>query len=280
MNIEILWAAFLVCAIAIICWVLAVLRRKHRLIWKQFWSIRDELHSIREANIELRKEMCLSSVEKLRLPNKMPSHNGEDLLLWRFFEKRRRGFFVEIGAYDGITFSNTYFLEAVGWSGILVEPNPDKFKECVRNRPFSKSVQAAIRGPGGDDSIDLFVPEGPGGIDTLSYTFGTSDHRQRVERTAVRVRQLTVPAMTLAELLGETNEPIDVLSIDVEGAEIDVLKGIDLDKADVAVLIVEDNSLGRDHVVVEYLRERGYVERTRLEANIFFSRSDDQRSFL
>ena len=47
---------------------------------------------------------------------------GEDRILWQVFRRRPSGYFIEVGAYDGVTLSNTYFLEQMGWCGLLVEP--------------------------------------------------------------------------------------------------------------------------------------------------------------
>ena len=71
------------------------------------------------------------------------SQLGEDCLLALFFEFKSHGFFVDVGAFDGIYLSNTYFFEQLGWTGICVEASPTYFNLCVRNRPRSKCYNVA-----------------------------------------------------------------------------------------------------------------------------------------
>jgi FkbM family methyltransferase len=204
----------------------------------------------------------------------MPSQHGEDVVLWRYFQGRRNGFFIEIGAYDGVTFSNTYMLEAAGWNGILVEANPERLDECVKARPYSRCVQAAIVGERGRARIKLTVPIGEGGVDTLAFTEPSEQHRQRIARATAETHEIETPAMTLDELLDGFHGRIDLLSVDIEGAELSALQGMDLARWSPALLVIEDNTMGRDRRLSDYLAEFGYVERLRLSANVFYTRAD------
>src|SRR5436189_990207 len=76
------------------------------------------------------------------------SQTGEDALLWDLVGDRKRGFFVEAGAYDGYTFSVSYLFECTGWSGVLVEPIQERAADCERRRPGSRVVAAALSAPG------------------------------------------------------------------------------------------------------------------------------------
>jgi FkbM family methyltransferase len=259
---------------------LAVLvRRKHRLIWKEIWSIRQDVVAIEDGNIELRKKVCLASFVDLRLPPLMPSQHGEDLLLWGFFDRRRKGFYVELGAYDGVAFSNTYFLEALGWEGILIEPNPGAFESCIRNRPYSRCIHGAITCQTQGPEIMLSLVEGNGGIDTLSYTVESTRHLSRVVAARGMLRTIRVPALRLADVLKDVEHSIDLISIDVEGAELDVLQSLDFEKHGPRVFVIEDNSLGQERQVNEFLTRRGYVERLRHRANVFYTRREDATTF-
>ena len=121
-----------------------LLRYKNRLIWRKLWELDARNENLENALISVRKEQFLARIPSLRLPPRAPSQHGEELVIWEFFAGQRCGFFVEIGAYDGVTFSNTYLLEAAGWNGILVEANPRRFQECRKERPYSSCVQAAV----------------------------------------------------------------------------------------------------------------------------------------
>src|SRR5207248_10404646 len=125
--------------------------------------------SMRNEIVAARKESALATIrEEARLPLMMPSQNGEDLLLWNFFGRKKRGFYVDVGAYDGVGFSNTYFFEAIGWSGVLVEAVPDLYRAAASARPHSRVVHAAAGN--GSGSITLTVVEGERGVATLSST--------------------------------------------------------------------------------------------------------------
>jgi len=53
------------------------------------------------------------------------SQNGEDFLLWSLFKGRKSGFYIDIGAFDGIHLSNSYYFEKNGWDGVCVEAHPE-----------------------------------------------------------------------------------------------------------------------------------------------------------
>src|SRR5205085_63384 len=69
-----------------------------------------------------------------RYPIEFPSQFGEDMLLWDLFGGKTSGFFIEVGAHDGHSDAISYPFEAVGWTGLLVEPLPDRYKECAARR--------------------------------------------------------------------------------------------------------------------------------------------------
>ena len=65
---------------------------------------------------------------------KSQSQYGQEDYILELFENKKDGFFVEVGAYDGVTFSNTLLLEKLGWRGLLIEGNLGKLEECRKNR--------------------------------------------------------------------------------------------------------------------------------------------------
>ena len=199
--------------------------------------------------------------------------------MWEYFGMKRDGFFVEIGAYDGVTFSNTYFFESIGWDSILAEPNPSQYVACTENRLYSKVVNAAILGSNNIGTTILSVCEGPGGLDTLSYTVFGSEHFKRVERSKAQIHQVEVLVLTMDDLLQGVKKTIDFVSIDVEGAEILVLKGFDIEKYSPKLFIIEDNSHGCDKRVKTFLQKYDYIEKFRLGANIFYTKTYDKFIF-
>jgi FkbM family methyltransferase len=253
--------------------VVVLARVGHRRVWREVFRLRADLRDLGSELVAARKEGVLATVAPgSRLPLMMPSQNGEDVVLWHFFDRKRTGFYVEVGAYDGVGFSNTYFFEAVGWDGVLVEAVPSLHQAAVRSRPNSRVVHAAAGKQAG--TVRLTVVEGDGGVATLS---SATPDRQRILREGGRMREVDVPLVSLDSLLEDVRQPIDFVSIDVEGLELAVLEGFDLERFAPRVLVVEDNAQGADPRVPEYLGRHGYVERFRLEQNAFYTRRDDVR---
>jgi FkbM family methyltransferase len=174
--------------------------------------------------------------------------------------RRRRGTFVELGAFDGVNQSNTAWLEANrGWRGILVEPIPEAYEQCVRNRPLATVVNCACVA---DDYSDPTVEMVYSGL--MSIVRGARSSEETDEAwvsLGEELQQLsrytfTVPARTLTAVLDEHRlRCVDLLSLDVEGYEIEVLKGLDLERLSLRYILVEESGRGE---VDSYLTARGY----------------------
>jgi FkbM family methyltransferase len=148
----------------------------------------------------------------------------------------QHGTFLEIGANDGFSQSNTYFLaRAHGWKGILIEPVPRLYERCRRVRSESVVFNRACVAPGGPAVVHI-VDRG-----LMSVVLGMQSQREEANRLAGSSTQtLTVLSATLSELIDETPfSQLDFMSIDVEGAELEVLKGLDLDRHMPRWLLVE-----------------------------------------
>ena len=131
---------------------------------------------------------------------------------------KRGGTFIDIGAYDGIQTSNTYFLEKeLGWSGVCVEANPAIFQQLLRNR---RSI-----------NLNLAVS------DYAGTCFFSGD------AIAGQAEGIQVPCDTLNHILEACQAPavIDYLSLDIEGHEFAVLHGFDFDRWRIRLMTVEHN---------------------------------------
>lgn len=178
------------------------------------------------------------------------SGNEERSLVSAFF-KGAPGFFVEVGAYDPVFQSQSYHLELAGWDGLLIEPVPEFAEHLARSRR-AKVRQCACVAPG----------EATGGTIALLDRRGSStvrfDPRKVVNETVVEV-----PARTLDSVLADAGvEGVDFLSVDVEGAEPDVLRGITLSRYKPRLILVDDRE--RFGETCRVLRRGGYrlVRRT------------------
>lgn len=134
------------------------------------------------------------------------SQIGQDVwVLEMALPGRRRGFFVDVGAFDGVQYSNTLALARMrGWRGICIEAVQDAAARLQVNRPEAVVVQAAVAGGLGERRFD--------------------GSRRMLSRFSTEAGGV-VPTTPLADILDEANAPkiLDYLSIDVEGAEVEIL---------------------------------------------------------
>ena len=197
------------------------------------------------------------------------AQNGEDRWLDAYFGGKRGGFYVEVGAYDGSHLSNTYHFESIGWTGVLIEPDPDMAAQCRLNRPGSRTVACAVVGPrDGGEIVFYRVAEGQ----VYSTTHPSPSHRERLDKMGFKWEAIRVPARTLDSILAEVAPArIDFVSIDVEGGELQVLGGFDIRRWKPAIVIVETNARRRDPAVRDYFVGHGYAYCHSIDVNDFYA---------
>ncbi|MDB6081736.1 MAG: FkbM family methyltransferase [Chlamydiia bacterium] len=160
------------------------------------------------------------------------------------FKNKEHGVFVDIGAHDGITLSNTYFFEqSLGWTGICVEPIPQVF-ELLKSRRKAICIQGCIC----DKYKTVPFLQVKGAPEMLSGIVENYDPRH-LQRIAREIEQsggsseiINVPCFNLNQLLLEHGiQHVDYLSLDTEGGELEILQSIDFSKLDIDVIDVENN---------------------------------------
>lgn len=204
------------------------------------------------------------------------SQHGEEYLLWALSGMRPNGVYVEVGAHDGVSFSNSYFFEKIGWTGVLVEAHPELAKRCRESRSRSIVFDVAL-GKNPDEEVNFSMVSGPGGMDTLSFFNSTDEHRKRIERRGGTVTTVTVKATTLDNVLRSAKiDSVDWLSIDVEGGELPVLDGCDFYKIRPRVIMIEDNSYGGNQQLADRMLSFGYRFVCRCECNAFYIPNETQ----
>jgi FkbM family methyltransferase len=219
-----------------------------------------------EAQLEL-----VSQGRKPALPVEFRAQFGEDAFLWDLFEHRGSGFFIEAGAFDGYHFSSTYALEALGWKGLLVEAIPERCEQCRVRRAGSRVVHAALGDPprGSALSVPLQVTE-----DAYGGALSTLGPARAGDPGIAGVRSVSVPYKSMDELLDAHLGEIDAVVIDVEGAELAVLRGFDLRRARPKVILIEDDSGGQNRELAGHLQAQPYVCIGDLLVNRVYVRGD------
>ncbi|HEY5952022.1 MAG TPA: FkbM family methyltransferase [Kofleriaceae bacterium] len=198
---------------------------------------------------------------------------GEDKLLAQHFADKPAGYFVEIGAYDGVRMSNTFYFEQIGWHGLLVEADPDLAQRCREARPHSAVVQCAVVAPDAPKTVTFQVSEDWKSLSSLSFDRARKEQLERLSG-GFRVSSIAVPGKTLDEILDDNAvATIDFLTIDVEGHEWDVLRGFSIDRWRPEIVIVERNTLLPDLRIARYMFEHGYRYIRTTGVNDWFGRA-------
>jgi len=190
-------------------------------------------------------------------------------------------FFIEAGAYDGIMGSNTLRLElSEQWSGLLVEPNPKLYK-TVQSRArnawtlgncFSMKTHPQVVTFDAADQIGGIVNEATGAKPGEGLSRDTVNIREEIQLQCV-------PIFSVLQALG--NPQVDFFSLDIEGADLQVLKTIPFDKVRISVIMIEVAHLGEvfegdNDELRSFLGEKGYLFYRRLSIDDIYV----HRSFL
>jgi FkbM family methyltransferase len=187
------------------------------------------------------------------------SQHGQDAFVYETFFKSKdgQGYFVDVGAYDGVTFSNSLFFERhLGWSGICIEPLPAAFEKLQGSRTAVCLNCAVADRDGKGEFVDVDMPNFGKMYSGLRAEYDQR-HVQILNAYMTGARLIEVPLRRLADILDENGvRKIDYLSVDTEGGELKILKSIDLKSYDVGVISVENNY--KDAAISDHLLGFGY----------------------
>ena len=175
---------------------------------------------------------------RLRRGERSWSQEGEDRVLWRYFEYRRDGFYVDVGAHHPFRFSNTCLLHRAGWRGINIDAMPGSMAAFDRYRPGDVNLEIGISRQAGTAKFHVFNEPALNTFDAA-----TAAAHSRGDWAVERI--VEVPLRPLADVLAENagGRAIDLLTVDAEGHDLSVLELNDWRRFRPAVVLAE--SLGR-----------------------------------
>lgn len=206
------------------------------------------------------------------------SQVGQDKFVYeRYFKDKHNGVFIDIGAHDGITFSNTYFFEKeLGWKGICIEPQPLVFKQLERNRSCI-CINGCISDKSGTVDFTHVICPSCVYVEMLSGITQKYDpaHIARIDREVAqhhgRKEVIKVSAYLLSDILHCYGiNHVNYLSIDTEGGELSILQTIPFERIIIDVIDVENNY--GDKAIEEFLEAHGFVLVKRLEWDDIYAR--------
>ncbi|MGO1159059.1 FkbM family methyltransferase [Acinetobacter lwoffii] len=187
--------------------------------------------------------------------DRLQSQFGQDLFILYKTKFKRNGFFVEFGATDGKSISNTYILEKdYGWTGILAEPAKTWHPQLKKNRAViidHRCVWSHSKEKIQFNETDIKE------LSTIDY-FSALDMHSKMR---VNGNCYDVETISLIDLLREYNAPkkIDYLSIDTEGSEYEILKNFDFKEYHIDLITVEHNFTEMRGNILNLLTSKGYV---------------------
>ena len=189
-----------------------------------------------------------------------------------FFDKSEEGYFIDIGAYDGIKFSNSFYFEKkYQWQGVAVEPNKDVFYRLKQNRNCNliNGVISDI-----DGQVDYMRVEGEGEMLSGIVNNFAEKHINRIDKSVEnfggnKVVE-TVNSYSIKTVIKKYKiDHISILSIDTEGSELQILKTFPFDVIKPKVILVENNFRSKEFN--DYLTLQGYRFCFRLGDDIYLN---------
>jgi FkbM family methyltransferase len=199
------------------------------------------------------------------MSKKSYSQYEQDLAVLRFYKMKKNGFYLDIGAFDGVKLSNTYLLEKdYDWKGICVEPLPSRYEELVKSRPNSICVNNACYSQS-HLTVPFFIANNFEMLSGISHCIDSF----HVDEVNANKTEILVKTMKLNDILEQHGAPrfIEYLSLDTEGSEFEILKAVDFSKYTFGIIHVEHNYVEKNRSRIQqlllannykYIRENHY----------------------
>lgn len=201
----------------------------------------------------------------------------EDVFLnEKIFKNKKNGTYIELGALDGVLYSNTKFFEdTLNWTGILIEPHPDKFLLLEKNRPNNFLFNSLISCNEEPLEFRYFVDDGAAvsGVENTLSQHHFDDYFNNSKNIELKQNKIFINPTKFSDIIHKTNfTHIDLLSLDVEGHEYEVLKSWDF-SIPIDVILIE--TLGvqpeKDELCRKLLVDNNYIFVTKYKHNEIYA---------
>ena len=209
---------------------------------------------------------------KIFYPKKSYSCLGEDLIINNFFKKKKNGFYVDVGSYHPFFWNNTYLLYKKNWNGINIDLNPFSIKlfNFARNNDYNFNFAVTNKKV---KKIRFFFRKKINVLNTTNKQFAKRFFPNGYKTSIAK-------CATLNSVISKTKfkkKRIDFLNIDVEGAEIEVLKSLNFKIYKPLLICIEihhDNKYQlKYHPIYKFLTKKKYKKIWNREYSFIFSRN-------
>jgi len=199
---------------------------------------------------------------------------AEDVVLERIFARQEKGFYVDVGAYHPMHYSNTYLLYKRGWRGINIEPNPWSIRLFALHRRGDKNLNCGVAEEEGERTYFVFNHQS-------CNTFSPEQKEEILKKPFIRLlEERQVRCLPLRDIIREHSpgNDIDLLNVDVEGMGLEVLRTLDWDTQAPRVICVEDDAFdtripqGYGSALYTFLRDRSYALHTKVGPTCIYVR--------
>jgi len=190
---------------------------------------------------------------KCFLKRKSYSMDGEDVEIFGYFKNKKNGFYVDVGAYHPIERNNTMLLYKQGWEGINIDISNFSIKLFNHLRPRDINLNLAISKNEGD--VEMYFQKKISQLSTIKKSQAEKSFQGNVKIKKINSKTLT----SVLDNSRFKGRKIDLLDIDVEGADIDVLESLDFGRYSpeiICVEVIEKNN--EDSHIFNFLREKDY----------------------
>jgi FkbM family methyltransferase len=202
------------------------------------------------------------------------SQSGEDEFLNNnYFKNKKNGVYIELGALDGVLYSNTKFFEDnLNWKGILIEPHPYKFKNLISNRPnnylYNNLISCST-----ENVVFRFFVDNYSGVSGVEQTLPKEHFNNFFNSINEPQDKILIKPKTLTEIIKSTDiKHINLLSLDVEGHEYEVLMSWDF-SVPIDVILIETlggSQIEKEKMCRDILIKNGYIFDTKYKHNEIF----------